>query len=127
LTRGAVGSIRANRSRRAAEGVSGLAEPSDAPKSDPTAYQKQKHGYRNCGCPSQIDVDAREPRHRSQRHVFLKLFERIYAPLTAGLLKPFAGDRNLAPDKRCQLDRLYQRLTDDLDTLLSAVGLKTAA
>jgi hypothetical protein len=59
--------------------------------------------------------------------LFLKLFERIYAPLTAGLLKPFAGDRNLAPDKRCQLDRLYQRLTDDLDALLSAVGLKTAA
>jgi len=44
-----------------------------------------------------------------------------------GLLKAFAGDRNLAPDKRCQLDRLYQRLTDDLDALLSAVGLKTAA
>jgi hypothetical protein len=59
--------------------------------------------------------------------LFLKLFERIYAPLTAGLLKPFAGDRNLAPNKRCQLDRLYQRLTDDLDALLSAVGLKTAA
>jgi hypothetical protein len=59
--------------------------------------------------------------------LFLKLFERIYAPLTAGLLKPFAGDRNLPEDKRCQLDRLYQRLTDDLDALLSAVGLKTAA
>ena len=59
--------------------------------------------------------------------LFLKLFERIYAPLTAGLLKPFAGDRNLAPDKRCQLDRLYQRVTDDLDALLSAVGLKAAA
>jgi hypothetical protein len=55
--------------------------------------------------------------------LFLKLFERIYAPLTAGLLKPFPGDRNLAPE----LDRLYQRLTDDLDALLSAVGLKTAA
>ena len=59
--------------------------------------------------------------------LFLKLFERIYAPLAAGLLKPFVGDRNLAQDKRCQLDRLYQRLTDDLDALLSAVGLKTAA
>jgi hypothetical protein len=59
--------------------------------------------------------------------LFLKLFERIYAPLTAGLLQPFSGDRHLAPDKRCQLDRLYQRVTDDLDALLSAVGLKTAA
>ena len=59
--------------------------------------------------------------------LFLKLFERIYAPLTAGLLKPFAADRNLAQHKRCQLDRLYQRVTDDLDALLSAVGLNTAA
>jgi hypothetical protein len=59
--------------------------------------------------------------------LFLKLFERIYAPLTAGLLQPFPGDRHLAQDKRCQLDRLYQRVTDDLRALLSAVGLKTAA
>ena len=27
--------------------------------------------------------------------VFLKLFERIYAPLTAGLLSPVSGDRKL--------------------------------
>jgi len=59
--------------------------------------------------------------------LFLKLFERIYAPLTAGLLQPFPGDRNLAPDKRCQLDRLYQSVADDLNALFSAVGLKTAA
>jgi hypothetical protein len=59
--------------------------------------------------------------------LFLKLFERIYAPLTAGLLQPFPGDRHLPQDKRCQLDRLYQRVTDDLDALFSAVGLKIAA
>jgi hypothetical protein len=59
--------------------------------------------------------------------LFLKLFERIYAPLTAGLLKPFPGDRKLAHDKRCALDRLYQRIVDDLDALLRAVGLKAAA
>ena len=58
---------------------------------------------------------------------FLKLFERIYAPLTAGLLKPFRGDRILAEEKRCELDRLYQRVCDDLDALLRAVGLKVAA
>ena len=57
----------------------------------------------------------------------LKLFERIYAPLTAGLLKPFRGDRLLAEEQRCELDRLYQRVCDDLDALLSAVGLKVAA
>lgn len=59
--------------------------------------------------------------------VFLQLFERIYAPLTAGILNPFPGDRALAEEKRCQLDRLYQRISNDLDALLGAVGLKTAA
>jgi len=58
---------------------------------------------------------------------FLKLFERIYAPLTAGLLAPFRGDRALPDDRRCALDRLYQRISDDLDALLRAVGLKVAA
>ena len=58
---------------------------------------------------------------------FLKLFEKIYAPLTAGLLAPFRGDKKLAEAKRCELDRLYQRVSDDLDTLFRAVGLKIAA
>jgi hypothetical protein len=59
--------------------------------------------------------------------VFLKLFERIYAPLTAGLLQPFRGDATLPDSKRSQLDRLYQRVVNDLDKLLDAVGLKPAA
>jgi hypothetical protein len=59
--------------------------------------------------------------------VFLKLFERIYAPLTAGLLHPFRGDATLPDLKRCQLDRLYQRVVNDLDQLMDAVGLKAAA
>jgi hypothetical protein len=59
--------------------------------------------------------------------VFLKLFERIYAPLTAGLLQPFSGDEKLSRQKRTQLDRLYQRVTDDLSKLMDAVGLKIAA
>jgi len=58
---------------------------------------------------------------------FLKLFERVYAPLTAGLLAPFRGDRALPDERRCALDRLYQRISDDLDALLQAVGLKVAA
>jgi hypothetical protein len=58
---------------------------------------------------------------------FLKLFEKIYAPLTAGLLTPFRGDRLLAEEKRCELDRLYQRVCDDLESLLQAVGLRIAA
>jgi len=59
--------------------------------------------------------------------VFLKLFERVYAPLTAGLLHPVPGDRKLQQQRQTQLDRLYQRIADDLDQLLNAVGLKLAA
>ena len=59
--------------------------------------------------------------------VFLKLFERIYAPLTAGLLQPFSGDREMPLQKRIQLDKLYQRVADDLSKLMDAVGLKVAA
>jgi hypothetical protein len=58
--------------------------------------------------------------------IFLKLFERIYAPLTAGLLCPLSRDRKLQQTKRKQLDRLYQRVIDDLDKLIHAVGLKAA-
>ena len=58
---------------------------------------------------------------------FLKLFEKIYAPLTAGLLAPLRGDLALPESKRCAPDRLYQRICDDLDALLRAVGLKVTA
>lgn len=59
--------------------------------------------------------------------VFLKLFERIYAPLTAGLLRPIAGDRKLKQQRQSQIDRLYQRVVDDLHKLMQAVGVRTAA
>jgi len=58
--------------------------------------------------------------------VFLKLFERIYAPLTAGLLTPFNADTKLHHARRSQLDRLYARVLSSLDELLLAVGLKAA-
>jgi hypothetical protein len=58
--------------------------------------------------------------------VFLKLFERIYAPLTAGLLPPFPADKQLQQHRLSQLDRLYQKVTNALDLLLHAVGLKAA-
>ncbi len=59
--------------------------------------------------------------------VFLKLFERIYAPLTAGLLSPVSADARTPGQNRSQLDRLYHRVIDDLDALVQAVGLKAAA
>ena len=71
-------------------------------------YQLLPHGYSIC-------------------LVFLKLFERVYAPLTAGLLSPIKADALLEVKRRTQLDRLYQRVIDDLDTLVRAVGLNAAA
>src|ERR1700730_3091022 len=58
--------------------------------------------------------------------VFLKLFESVYAPLTAGLLSPIKADARLQSQRRTQLDRLYQRVIDDLDSLVQAVGLQAA-
>src|SRR6201997_5134819 len=58
--------------------------------------------------------------------IFLKLFERVYAPLTAGILSPVKLDARLESKRRSQLDRLYQRVIDDLDVLVQAVGLKAA-
>src|SRR6202030_4781072 len=70
-------------------------------------YQLLPHGYSIC-------------------LVFLKLFERVYAPLTAGLLSPIKADARLESQRRSQLDRLYQHVIDDLDALVRAVGLKAA-
>jgi hypothetical protein len=55
--------------------------------------------------------------------IFLKLFDRVYAPLTAGLLQPVPGDAALPRQKSSPLDRIYRRLSDDLDHLLRALGL----
>src|SRR6266446_548453 len=55
--------------------------------------------------------------------IFLKLFDRVYAPLTAGLLRPVSADAAFPPGKRSHLDRLYQRVSADLDQLVHAVGL----
>jgi len=58
--------------------------------------------------------------------VFLKLFEKIYAPLTAGLQDPFSGDVNLPDNRISKLDRLYLDVSAALDNLFEAVGLEAA-
>jgi len=49
-----------------------------------------------------------------------------YAPLAAGLLQPYRADSKLKVNQRTQLDRLYQKVLDDLEELVDAVGLKAA-
>jgi hypothetical protein len=58
--------------------------------------------------------------------VYLKLFERLYAPLTAGILEPCQGDDRLKSERTTQLDRLYRAIVTALDALVDAVGLKVA-
>jgi hypothetical protein len=58
--------------------------------------------------------------------VFLKLFDRIYAPLTAGLLQPVRSKAPLQHERLSQLDTLYQHVVEALDRLLQGVGLKAA-
>jgi hypothetical protein len=58
--------------------------------------------------------------------LFLKLFERIYGPLTAAVLAPYQADAKLDEPRRTELDRLYQHVLDDLDKLVNALGLKAA-
>jgi hypothetical protein len=58
--------------------------------------------------------------------VFLKLFDRIYAPLTAGLFRPVSADTELPDCRLSRLDYLYRRVAGTIDQLLLAVGLKAA-
>jgi hypothetical protein len=56
--------------------------------------------------------------------LFVKLNERIYAPLVAGTLEPFPEDELLPEHRRSTLDQLYSAVSHALDLLSSQVGLK---
>jgi hypothetical protein len=58
--------------------------------------------------------------------VYLKLFERIYAPLASAILKPFKPDSQLQTAKTSLLDKLYRTVVNALDLLVDAVGIKVA-
>jgi hypothetical protein len=58
--------------------------------------------------------------------IYLKLFERIYAPLIAGILARCHGDEQLPATRMTQLDKLYGAVLTALDKLVDAVGLKAA-
>jgi hypothetical protein len=56
----------------------------------------------------------------------LKLYEKIYAPLTAAILQPFAADQSIPREKITALDRRYTAVIQALDDLVEVVGLKAA-
>jgi hypothetical protein len=58
--------------------------------------------------------------------IYLKLFQRLYAPLTSGILDPFQNDQQLGETRISRLDKLYRAVVKALDQLVDAVGLKVA-
>lgn len=58
--------------------------------------------------------------------VYLKLFDKLYAPLTAGVLRPFLSDDQLASTQSTRLDQLYRAVSKALDELVDGIGLKAA-
>lgn len=59
--------------------------------------------------------------------LYLKLFHKVYAPLTAGTLAPIPSDERLPPERRAMLDRLYTAVDHALHQLSAHVGFKNAA
>lgn len=59
--------------------------------------------------------------------LYLKLFHKIYAPLTAGIVAPVAADDRLLPERRAKLDQLYAAVDGALHQLCEQVGVKSAA
>jgi hypothetical protein len=57
----------------------------------------------------------------------LKLFHRIYAPLTAGTLDPVPWDDRLPPERRASLDRWDAAVDHALNQLFESVGVRLAA
>ena len=58
--------------------------------------------------------------------VYLKLFEKLYAPLTSSILKPFTDDARLQNSRTSLLDKVYRTVARALDLLVDAVGLRAA-
>jgi hypothetical protein len=58
--------------------------------------------------------------------VFLKLSNAFTHRSLPGAFSPTGPTPKLQRHKRTHLDRLYQKVVDDLDELLGAVGLKAA-
>jgi len=59
--------------------------------------------------------------------LFLKLFQRVYAPFTAAILQPIADDALLPQARRSRLDNSYAAVDHALDRLLADLGLNLAA
>lgn len=55
--------------------------------------------------------------------LYLKLYHRLYAPLTAGLLDPVTCDNRVPNSRKAKLDRLYEAVEKALRALSEAAGV----
>jgi hypothetical protein len=59
--------------------------------------------------------------------LYLKLYHRMYAPLTAGILEPYAPDNSVPNSRRIKMDRLYAAVDQALKKLATGVGIAQVA
>jgi hypothetical protein len=59
--------------------------------------------------------------------LYLKLFHRMHAPLTAGIVDPVPWDDRLPPERRASLDRLYAAVDHALNQLFESLGVRLVA
>jgi hypothetical protein len=55
--------------------------------------------------------------------LYLKLYQRLYAPLTAAAREPVPADHEVLNNRRSVLDRLYVAVDQALDRLATHLGL----
>jgi hypothetical protein len=55
--------------------------------------------------------------------LYQKLYDRLYAPLTASTLEPVAGDNRVLNSRKAKLDRLYEAVDKALRELSEGVGI----
>jgi hypothetical protein len=59
--------------------------------------------------------------------LFLKLKERLLAPLVSGIMEPQAADRQFPKERCSKLDRSYQRIESALTQLCRDLGIRICA
>src|SRR5262249_9640621 len=80
-----------------------------------------------------VEKLPRSRRYRLPAHgysvclIFLKLFDRLCAPLATGLLNPVPSDAALPRQRLSLLDCLYQAVSTAIDRLIRAIGLASSS
>jgi hypothetical protein len=58
---------------------------------------------------------------------YLKLYQKLYAPLTAAIVEPVPDDHRLPQSRRKKLDKLYMAVDKALERLAAHIGIRAVA